>query len=167
MFANPHDRFARLIETEEIAHADIRGLPIEAAFAYWEAQRGEKIAPSRRDFRLDDLPPALIPCLAMIDFVGPPLDFYYRFFGSRMVDVAGRELTGKTYYADDVKGYGFANAKLLPLMIEKRRPLFHRVTWESDRGSRFVTTTARLPLSEDGETITGAVTANDYRPLGR
>lgn len=162
MFANNVEVFDRILESVEITLADIHGMPIMAAYEYWNGLRGSAFAPPRQVFRLEELPPRLVPYMAMVDFVGPPLDYYYRFFGTAMAEASGRELTGKTYYADNVEGYGFVNARLFPVLIERKEPLFHRTTWESVKMVQLVTTTIRLPLSSDGETVDGAVTANDY-----
>ncbi len=153
---------ARLISTEEIDLADIAEMDIHELWQIWHAAKGTRFAPARRDLPLDDMPPALLPRMAVIDFVGPPLDFFYRFFGTAMVKASGIELTGKTYYADGITGYGFANAALLPKLIERRAPLAHRVTWNSKRGLTWRTTALRIPLSEDGEAVTGAITVNHY-----
>lgn len=163
MFGNTRDPLNRIIESVEITRADIATLDINAAYAYWDDLRQGAAGPSQNAFKLDALPPKLVPRVAVVDFVGPPLDFYYRFFGTAMVEAAGKELTGKTYYKDNVQGYGFVNAKLFPIMIETRQPLFHRTIWESVRRVRLQTTTLRLPLSNDGATVSGAVTANDYK----
>ncbi|MEK9723478.1 MAG: hypothetical protein VW405_08340, partial [Rhodospirillaceae bacterium] len=109
--------------------------------------------------------PRVVPYMAVVDFVGPPLDFYYRFFGTKMVEFSGVELTGKTYYADGVTEYGFVNAQQFPRMIEMRRPLVIEARWMSMRGLRVATQTIRLSLSEDGETITGGAAVNEYRLL--
>lgn len=162
MFGRSTDVFDRVVGSDEILLGDIADMPIMAAYTHWDDQRGDKFAPSRRSFRLDELPPRLVPYLAMVDFLGPPLDFYYRFFGSAMAEVSGRELTGKTYYADKIEGYGFVNARLFPVLIERKTPMVHRTTWESVRGVRLVTVTLRLPLSSDGMSVDGAVTANSY-----
>ncbi|MBO6948011.1 MAG: hypothetical protein JJ855_08525 [Rhodospirillales bacterium] len=162
MFGRSADVFDRVVGSDEIALDDIAYLPIMAAYRYWDEQRGGNFAPPRRSFRLEELPPRLIPYMAMIDFLGPPLDFYYRFFGGAMAEVSGRELTGKTYYADKIEGYGFVNARLFPILIERKTPMVHRTTWESVRGLRLVTVTLRLPLSNDGMNVDGAVTANSY-----
>lgn len=154
---------AHVVDTMEIDHDEIAALDIDAVYRYWDGLRGERIAPTRRAFHLEELPPQIVPRMAMIDFLGPPLDYHYRFFGTKMTEVAGRELTGKTYYADKIEGYGFVNAKLFPVLVERKKPLFHRTTWESVKGLLFMTTTMRLPLSDDGEKITGAVTANVFR----
>ncbi|MEX0693824.1 MAG: hypothetical protein WD075_05205 [Rhodospirillales bacterium] len=163
MFGNTRDPLDRIIESAEITRADVARLDINAAYLYWDALRQDAVGPPQSAFKLDALPPRLVPCLAVIDFVGPPLDYYYRFFGSSMVEAAGKELTGKTYYKDKVQGYGFVNARLFPVLIEQRQPLFHRTIWESVKRVRLQTTSLRLPLSNDGVTVTGAVTANDYK----
>jgi len=162
MFGRSTDVFDRVVGSEEIALDDISGMPIMAAHDYWDKVRGPAFAPPRKSFRLDELPPRLIPYIAMVDFLGPPLDYYYRFFGSAMAEASGRELTGKTYYADGIEGYGFVNARLFPVLIERRSPMVHRTTWESVKGVRLVTMTLRLPLSSDGANVDGAVTANSY-----
>lgn len=159
---NP-DIFDRVVESYEIRLDDIVGMFIFAAYEYWNQRRGKAFAPPRKSFRLEELPPGLVPYMAMVDFVGPPLDFYYRFFGTAMVERSGCELTGKSYYADNVEGYGFVNARLFPILIERKVPMVHRTIWESVKGLQMQTTTLRLPLSTDGETVDAAVTANDYK----
>lgn len=159
------DRMAKFLEQIEITAADIAGKEIEAALIYWDQVRGERFAPARRDLKLDELPLKLIPAIAIIDFVDDPIDFLYRFFGTTLVQVSGMELTGKRYFADKIKGYGFVNEKLLPEMIAQKKPMFHIVSWQSIRGVTYQTTSIRLPLSDDGETVTGAMTANSWAPL--
>jgi len=163
MYQKSQDSFDRIVQSVEIDHADIIGLDIYAAYEYWEGLRNGALGPTQSAFKLEVLPPKLIPRMAVVDFVGPPLDFFYRFFGTAMAEAAGQELTGKYYYRDNVEGYGFVNARLFPVLIEVRKPLFHRTTWESVKGMLLETTTLRLPLSNNGETVTGAVTANTYR----
>lgn len=161
------DRLAKFLEQIEISLADIAGKDIEAAFTYWDQVRGERFAPARRDVKLDELPSKLIPAIAVVDFVDEPIDYLYRFFGTTLVQVSGMELTGKRYFADKIKGYGFVNEKLFPELIARREPLFHIIKWQSIRSITYETTSVRLPLSDDGETVTGAMSANSWAPLGQ
>ena len=158
-------RAAYVIDINEVSREDIAGLHIETAFDRWQTARGTAFAPTRRDFSLETLPTTLIPDMALVDFIGPPLDYYYRFFGTGMADIAGLELSGKTYFKDGISGYGFINASLFPIMIEKKEPMFHRSVWVSVRGVHYTTTSVRLPLSEDGVNVTGVAIANWYRPV--
>lgn len=156
------DGAADHFKQSEISRDDISGHPIEAAMEYWDALRGDNIAPTRQEFRLEDLPTKLIPSISVIDFVGDPIDYYYRFFGSNMVSVAGMEMTGKYYFADNVQGYGYISAKLFPRMIKNRKPLITESRWESIRGRIFETTSVRLPLINDQSEIVTGVTVSSW-----
>lgn len=156
------DVLAKVLEHRQITAVDIVGTKIEPAFTYWNDVRDGRLAPMRRDIKLEELPPKLIPAVTIIEFIGDPVDYLYRFFGTSLVQVSGMELTGKRYFADKVKGYGFVNEKLLPELIEGKEPLFHIIKWQSIRGIIYETTAIRLPLSDDGETVTGAMTVNSW-----
>jgi len=156
------DKFSKIIDQLEISASDIAGKEIEAAFIYWNSVRDAQFAPSRRKLKLDELPTKLISAIAIVDFIDDPFDYHYRFFGTTLVQVSGMDLTGKNYFADKIKGYGFVNEKLFPELIERKEPIFHIVKWQSIRGVIYETTSARLPLSEDGENVTGAMTANAW-----
>ena len=154
---------ASIVETTRLDIAEVDNPALTAVYDYWERQRGDKFAPSLREFRLDELEPSIVPSMAVVDFIGPPLDYYSRFFGSKMVEASGMELTGKTYYADGIEGYGFVNAQVFPQMIEERRPICTRTDWISVRALHYATTTIRMPISADGETVTSGVTVNQFR----
>ncbi len=163
MFRDKHDSLGSVIESAEIDQSEVVELDIYAAFLYWDELRNGGIGPAQNEYKLEVLPPRLIPRMAVVDFVGPPLDFFYRFFGTAMAEAAGQELTGKNYYQDNIQGYGFVNARLFPILIKNRKPMFHRTIWESVKGVHLQTTSLRLPLSNDARNVTGAVTANDYK----
>ena len=162
-----HNKLSHFRQLTEISVKDIAGESVEAAFDYWRSIKGDNIAPSRRAFKVDELPPKLVPSVAVIEFVGEPLDFLYRFFGTHLVHVAGMELTGKRYYADNIVGFGAINETLIPELIARREPIFHHFEWESTRGVVYESKAIRLPLSDDGENINGMVTANTVSPFVR
>lgn len=163
MLATREDfKVSRIIATEFIEAGDLSLPDLVKVHGYWDKIRDGKVGPARQQFRLEAQPNTIIPCMAVIEFQGNPIDYYYRFFGSRMVDIAGQDLTGRWYYRDQIQGYGFVNAEIFPIMIEKRQPIVSRIRWLSARHLEVETTTVRMPLSEDGETITGGVTANSF-----
>ncbi|MEQ8320283.1 MAG: hypothetical protein RH946_08475 [Rhodospirillales bacterium] len=151
--------------TEEIRGIDIPKIEyqgLQEVFAYWSRVRGENVAPSLREFRLEELAPAIVPNMTIADFTGPPFDYRFRFFGSMVVQAAGLELTGKKYYADGIRGFGYENAQVFPSVIEERRPIATRTTWVSVQSIRYVSTAIRLPLSADAVNITGCVTVYHF-----
>lgn len=158
-----NNKKARLVEMTDVGFDAIVDLDIVQVVEYWRVQAEGRLAPPLTDFHLDDIPPPLLPRMSVLDFVGPPFDFRYRFFGTELVRIAGADLTGRQHFADGVVVFGNANAKLLPRMVAERKPMCHQVLWQSSRGSHFTLTTARLPLSNDGEQINGAVTVTYHK----
>jgi hypothetical protein len=130
-------KVAKILETNRISIEQVEIPALIEIHDHWNRVRGDKFAPS--------------------------LDYFYRFFGSRMVEIAGMELTGERYYADAVKGYGFVNAEIFPIMIAERRPIVSRTKWVSVKTLHYWTTTVRLPISADGAAVTGGVTVNQYQ----
>lgn len=159
---NDNLRGAKTVENVHIDILDIDSPSLTAVYEYWDDVRGEKFAPSLKEFKLEALPPAFIPRMTIVDFEGPPFDYLYRFFGTEVVRVAGMELTGKRYYADMIEGFGFANAQIFPIIIETRQPIAARTVWLSVKSLHYVTKTLRMPLSADGETVTGGVTIYQF-----
>ena len=159
---NDNLRGAKTVENVHINILDIDSPSLTAVYEYWNDVRGEKFAPSLKEFKLEALPPAFIPRMTIVDFEGPPFDYLYRFFGTEVVRVAGMELTGKRYYADMIEGFGFANAQIFPTIIETRQPIAARTVWLSVKSLHYVTKTLRMPLSADGETVTGGVTIYQF-----
>jgi len=156
------DRMAYIVRSDILDVDGLKDTDLKAVLDHWDRARTGRVGPPRPEFRLEELPATIIPCVTMIDFLGPPIDYYSRFFGSQMVEAAGQEMTGKRYFADEIQGYGFVNAKMFPIMIERRAPLLSRTRWVSVKELDMTTVTLRLPLSEDGGTVTGGVTANRY-----
>ena len=157
-------KFAYIADVEFLEIADLEDPDLRGVLDYWEQVRNGRVGPPVDQFRLERLPPEIIRCTAVLDLIdGESPDFRYRFFGSYMVETAGQELTGKRYFADGINGFGFINAEIIPVMIARRAPVYSRTRWVSVNGMRISTTTIRLPLSENGETITGAVVVDRFR----
>lgn len=155
-------RGAKTLEDRQIEISEVDAPDLMAVHAYWDKVRGQNFAPSLAEFSLLGLPADVIPFVSLVDFRAQPFDYRFRFYGTKLVEVSGMELTGKWYNADRVEGFGFANAQTFPAMIESRRPVASRTVWLSRKSIKYVSTILRLPLSEDGETVTNGVAAYHF-----
>ena len=155
-------RGAKTLEDLRIPLSEVDVPALAEVHAYWLDARGEKFAPTLQEFKLHDLAPAIIPYVTIVDFEGPPFDYRFRFYGTKIVEVSGLELTGKRYNADMIEGFGYANAQVFPVMIETRQPIVSRTTWLSVKSIRYVSTILRLPLSADGTGVSGGVTVYHF-----
>lgn len=150
------------IRTEWVDISDVTKPCLMDVFEHWDQVRDGKFAPSLLEFRLEELPPKIVPYMVIVDVLGPPMDFYYRFFGTKMVENAGFDMTRKSYFADKVEGYGFVNSEIFPHVVKERKPLCTLTSWISIKGMRFFTTTLRLPISENDKDVTHAVSVNHF-----
>lgn len=151
---------SQLIHTERLPLENIDRPHLLDVLRQWEEARGDKFAPTRQQFRLEDLPSRVLPNTVLVRIDTDPFDYLYMFFGTNMAAMSGVELTGKRYYADAIKGYGFVNARWFPVMVEERTPIHTITDWIAVSGLQRQTETVRLPLSDDGATVTHGLTVN-------
>ncbi len=98
-------------KTEEISvfgkDVDAAVLPeFRALYQYWAQVRGDRWAPPWSEFHLNELPSEIIPWCVVVDIHREPLTFKYRFWGTRVVDLLGADLTGK--FSDDIPSQPYA-----------------------------------------------------------
>jgi hypothetical protein len=98
---------------------------VQALYAYWDRKRGGRSMPSR-----DDIDPieiaGLLSQIFMVDVQNEGRDLTYRLFGTGLVALFGRELTGRpvgegqlTHVAEEARARYRAIAR-------DRRPFFHQ-----------------------------------------
>lgn len=117
-------------------------------FAYWNAKRGNRPAPSRRDLDPREIT-RLLPFLHLIDVEPEPMRFRHRLVGSELVDMMGRNVSGK--YVSDVF-YGRAADEILETMrtlATEIRPFRRRSRMEWHRADWLTMEALELPLIDD------------------
>jgi hypothetical protein len=143
---------ARLHETTES----------KSIYDVWDRARGTKFAPAfGRDFKIDELDVSIIPCLSIVDVIDGGQDYFYRFWGTRNVEVKGLEMTGK-YMSEgplpQVIKYGHEQFSAL---IQRREPTAFVYVGPYKSPIQRQQTTFRSPLSSDGETVDGILSYQD------
>lgn len=144
----------------------LRDLPVSliAALDYWDECRKGRFAPAWRDFDLMALPSKVIPSTSVIDIADPLSDSTYRFWGSHMTVIYGRDLTGGCPYKIHTPAFGRVLLARHEKMMRERKPSsthFRFTTGNLDRRSH---TVLRFPLSNDGAGIHHIVVISDYSP---
>ncbi len=94
----------RTVQTKKAEEISVFGDDVDEAvlpefralYRYWTQVRGDRPAPPWPEFHLDKLPPEIIPWCVVVDIHREPLTFIYRFWGTRVGDLLGVDLTGKS-----------------------------------------------------------------------
>lgn len=77
-------------QTERARPEDLSG-DFKELYSYWNSRRDGAFAPAWARFDWTCLPPQLIPRCAVVDVKRNPLDFVYRFWGTRRTSVQGAD----------------------------------------------------------------------------
>ena len=121
---------------------------IRALYDYWAARRRGRAMPARADIDPIEIP-SLLPNVFLVEVpaVGP---MTYRVFGSALVALFGRELTGRPL------GEGAKDEQLPEILdrygriVAERRPYYHRARLNERRNDFTQVERIILPLSTDG-----------------
>ena len=147
---------------------DFRTDPIlREALAYWEAKRGTRPMPRRRDIDPSELPRHLLPQLQLIDVVEDGRRFYFRLVGTAIVEAFGAEFTGK--YVEEVippDSIEFILA-CYRMIVAVRRPVFIRSRYLTSKATDLTANRLLMPLSEDGAQVNMILGVLTFEPIGR
>ncbi len=149
--------YANLYRLHDVDFADNPVPDFEVVLAYWHSQRGDAFAPSWQTFDLMELPPHLMPACMVVDIPTDDGPLRYRYFGSAIAASHGFELTGKT--SDDIESTRLRNhiVNQYRAIVEGRRPRLFASEIYVKQGVPKRDLLLRLPLSDDGETVTAVV----------
>lgn len=146
-----------MYQVQEIQIGDVPHPVFDPVLAYWNAIRADRFAPRWQDFDLAELPGTLLRNTLVVDMQDPPLPILYRYYGSGIAQSHGFELTGKTsddIFPEDLRRHIVGQYEVVRTAREPK--LFLSDIYVKD-GVPKRDLILRLPLSEDGERVTGAV----------
>lgn len=149
---------------------DFRADPVlSEALAYWEAVRGTRLMPQRRDIDPSALR-RILPHIQITEVIDGGSRFRYRLVGTAIVEAFGAEFTGK--YVDELvtgERDAFVHA-CYRAVREARRPAVVRSKYVTTKDIDLTANRVLMPLSEDGSEvhqILGALTFEFARPFTR
>ena len=138
---SPDDQFPELAECYQI----------------WEAKRGDRFAPSWRELDFFSFPMKIIPYCYLVDVQpGARLGFRYRFVGTTVCDIEGRDYTGQS--VDDLLPPELAPAVRAQFEEFAANPIptffmIQEMEMVPQKSGKQIYGGLRLPLSSDGLTM--------------
>ncbi len=142
--------------------ADVMESNCRALFEYWDGLRGQRLAPSWPEFRLDHLDPKVIPFIRVVDILADPFDIRYRYWGTGLVRVLGSERTGQTLSSLPLSRVPQA-IREYKAVTEQKAPFAIIYNATTSNGSLpLIVPALRLPLMNDGVTVDKVVAYADF-----
>ena len=135
---------------------------IDVVAQHWYDVKGDKLAPKWSDIDLLTLPSILLPRICVVDVEQEPLDFIYRFWGTDITNMHMYDLTGKSIQNLTPRSYADCLMEQYLYVQENATPCGYLTEIPLDVGYYTYYAVIRLPLSSDGETIDGVMSAEEY-----
>ena len=147
-----------------LATVDIRDLPsgLRSVHEYWDKLRGTAFAPPWSAIELMHFPAPLLPTTMVVDVHTPLEKSIFRYWGSRLTEIHGMEMTSRHPY--DLTPPEFGRQLLVDHreIVEKKIPLAWHYSFLAAGGYVHSHSLIRLPLSDDGEAVNHIVVVVDY-----
>jgi hypothetical protein len=121
-------------------------------FDYWRACAASRGMPSRSHINPAEIP-ALLPGISILDAGKSPDEIIYRLAGTRLRDIFGQEVTGKSVFDlefGEKRNYWLA---VYRKVIEERVPMQGAIKGPVADRDHVVLFWMRLPLSDDDSTV--------------
>ena len=132
------------------------------ALAYWETKRAGRIAPLWSEISLLDFGAASVPNINVVDIDPATRTMKYRFWGTGLTEIFGKDFTGDD--PNELPSGDFKNGAIsgLDRLIEEKRPNCEVREFFRPTGVMGSLIVLRLPLSDDGQSITHALSVCNH-----
>jgi hypothetical protein len=155
-----------------LGSASMKGLPLiiahpklQALHALWGQLRGESMVPARSGFAFDVLK-IWLGHVALVEVLREPTQFRVRLFGTRLVEWAGKDCTGRTL--DDCVRADQVTDLLDPYheCLARCAPVVRAARYASPGGALFTLEQLLLLCSSDGDVVDVIVAAAYFDKAG-
>jgi len=127
---------------------------LHAALDIWRQWCAERPAPTWRDIDLAGFPPPLVPMAAVVDVIDDGDDFRYRFWGSGLTQLFGRDETGSLLSKHGNARSSQIRFQQLRQVVGAFQPLAFQTTFEKSHGLLAEKTNLRLPVADQPGQVT-------------
>ena len=147
----------------QVEIANLKNPLFTEVLSVWNDLRDDTIAPPWRGADLLRYPSVVIPFISIIDVLTDG-EFRYRYWGTGHVDVKGYDYTGQSPLAHEPREYGRMINDEYASVVDACQPMafVHDIRPGLAQVSKYQET-LRLPLSNDGSTVSGVISFADWR----
>ena len=135
---------------------------LRAVMNYWSGLGGEDLRCGWKQFDLMAIPKPLLPSTMVVDIGATMEDNRFRYCGSQMTEIRGSDRTGCSPYDITPKELAQAFYDSHADIINNPRWTAHSYEFEWSTGVEHKHHVLRLPLSDDGETVSQIVVIADF-----
>ena len=123
-------------------------------YDYWDALRGARPMPSRRDIDPLQIPAGYLPDIMLIEVSHEPRRYRYRLVGTHVVTASGEDRTGRSFEEVSFFKTNTAVMQHFEQVVSTAEPLFSLEPFTNFiTGRKYDVDRIMLPLSSDGRLV--------------
>ena len=148
---------------------DITSDDLNRALALWDQWRGDRAGPTWAEIDLATLPPALLPLTTVVDVIDDGQDYLYRFWGTGLTHLFGRDESGTHLSDHRVTRSGQLRFVQFNLVVASKSPHVFKTVFAEAENTRARKINLRLPICDAAETVTKILSLSEMEAphLGR
>lgn len=151
---------------------EVRHLPLDAmtseplinAYHIWQGWCRGRTAPTWRDVELVAFPPALLPLMTVVDVLDNGNDYRYRYWGSHLTGLFGRDETGSLLSEHGVKPSGEIRMRQFSEVVREARPTLFVTAFMKTQQVAAEKVNLRLPVCDTPDLVTKIITLSMIMP---
>jgi len=148
----------------QVAIPELDGTFFPEILNVWEGLRNDAFAPRWDVGDMLLYPAAAIPYFTVVEVSSETPELLYRFWGSGHVDVKGVDHTGRAPIEHEPREHGRTIDREYRFVLEARTPCaFVHEIYPRNRPLPLYQECVRMPLSNDGETVTHVISYSDWQ----
>ncbi len=152
------------INVARLPLGDLQPEHLAAALSIWRAWCGTRTAPQWRDVDLVAFPPELVSLMTVVDVIDGGQDYRYRYWGSQLTELFGREETGTLLSKHSVAQSGDIRNEQFDAVVHEIAPVLYRTTFMRAEGLAVQKTNLRLPVCDTPDAVTKIISLCTITP---
>lgn len=134
------------------------------AYQTWQGWCGARRAPTWRDVDLIAFPPALLPLMTVVDVLDNGDDYRYRYWGSQLTGLFGRDETGSLLSAHGVSRSGEIRMLQFSQVVREAQPTLFVTAFMKTQQVAAEKINLRLPVCDVPDLVSKIITLSTIKP---
>ncbi len=148
------DFVPRGIDCDSQSIDDIDSDDLNGALALWQQWRGGRLAPTWTDVDLPALPATLLPMTTVVDVIDGGRDYCYRYWGSGLTTLFGRDESGTYISSHAVSQSGKLRFEQFNEVVASKTPRVFMTIYAVAEDTHARKLNLRLPVCDGGRLVT-------------
>jgi len=152
------------VEVKSLPLDAMKSDPLKRALQIWNGWCRDRPAPTWREVDLIAFPPTLLPLMTVVDVLEGGRDYRYRFWGSQLTGLFGRDETGSLLSENTITESGELRMRQFMEVVQEVRPALFVTAFMKTQQVAAEKMNLRLPVCDAPGMVSKIITLSTMMP---